>query len=84
VWPRPLGKTWRARKPILPPDDPHGAGHRDVKTTFKNASGLPNPAQVTTARDFATLSLRIQRDFPSITPISVSPPSTTRADHSHP
>jgi len=38
------------------------------KTTFKNASGLPNPAQVTTARDFATLSLRIQRDFPEYYP----------------
>lgn len=38
------------------------------KTTFKNASGLPNPAQVTTARDFATLSLRIQKDFPEYYP----------------
>jgi D-alanyl-D-alanine carboxypeptidase len=38
------------------------------KTTFKNASGLPNPGQVTTARDFATLSLRIQRDFPEYYP----------------
>ena len=38
------------------------------KTTFKNASGLPNPAQVTTARDLATLSLRIQRDFPEYYP----------------
>ena len=38
------------------------------KTTFKNASGLPNPAQVTTARDYATLSLRIQRDFPEYYP----------------
>ncbi|MDP1699798.1 MAG: D-alanyl-D-alanine carboxypeptidase [Aestuariivirga sp.] len=34
------------------------------KSTFKNASGLPNPGQVTTARDIATLSLRLQRDFP--------------------
>jgi D-alanyl-D-alanine carboxypeptidase len=34
------------------------------RTTFRNASGLPDPAQVTTARDMATLSLRIQRDFP--------------------
>jgi len=34
------------------------------RTLFKNASGLPNPAQVTTARDMATLALRIQRDFP--------------------
>ena len=34
------------------------------RTTFRNASGLPNPAQVTTARDMATLGLRLQRDFP--------------------
>lgn len=39
-----------------------------TKTTFKNASGLPNLAQVTTARDMATLSLRIQRDFPEYYP----------------
>lgn len=39
-----------------------------TKTTFKNASGLPNLAQVTTARDMATLSLRIQRDFPQYYP----------------
>lgn len=38
------------------------------RSTFKNASGLPNPAQVTTARDMATLSLRIQRDFPQYYP----------------
>jgi len=35
-----------------------------TRTTFLNASGLPNPGQVTTARDMATLGLRIQRDFP--------------------
>ncbi|WP_170984473.1 D-alanyl-D-alanine carboxypeptidase [Rhodoligotrophos defluvii] len=34
------------------------------RTQFRNASGLPNPDQVTTARDLATLGLRIQRDFP--------------------
>lgn len=34
------------------------------KTTFKNASGLPNDGQVTTARDMLTLALRIQDDFP--------------------
>jgi D-alanyl-D-alanine carboxypeptidase len=34
------------------------------RTTFRNASGLPDPQQITTARDMATLSLRIQRDFP--------------------
>ncbi|WP_342642434.1 D-alanyl-D-alanine carboxypeptidase [Rhodoligotrophos ferricapiens] len=34
------------------------------RTQYRNASGLPNPGQVTTARDLATLGLRIQRDFP--------------------
>ncbi len=34
------------------------------KTTFKNASGLPNSKQLTTARDMATLGRRIQSDFP--------------------
>lgn len=38
------------------------------KTVFRNASGLPNPQQVTTARDMATLGLRIQRDFPQYYP----------------
>lgn len=38
------------------------------KSTFRNASGLPNPGQVTTARDMATLSLRVQRDFPQYYP----------------
>ena len=33
-------------------------------TTFRNASGLPDPAQVTTARDMATLALRLQDEFP--------------------
>ena len=33
-------------------------------TTFKNASGLPDPAQITTARDMATLGLRLVHDFP--------------------
>lgn len=33
-------------------------------TTFRNASGLPNPEQMTTARDMATLGLRLIRDFP--------------------
>ena len=38
------------------------------RTVFKNASGLPNPAQVTTARDMATLGLRLMRDFPQYYP----------------
>jgi D-alanyl-D-alanine carboxypeptidase len=33
-------------------------------TTFKNASGLPNAKQMTTARDLATLSRRLVQDFP--------------------
>jgi D-alanyl-D-alanine carboxypeptidase len=44
---------------------------RDIgmsRTVYRNASGLPNPGQVTTARDQATLSLRIMRDFPQFYP----------------
>ena len=33
-------------------------------TVFHNASGLPEPRQITTARDMLTLALRIQDDFP--------------------
>lgn len=33
-------------------------------TTFRNASGLPDPGQVSTARDMLTLALRLQDDFP--------------------
>ena len=39
-----------------------------TRTIFRNASGLPDPQQVTTARDMATLGLRIQRDFPEYYP----------------
>ncbi len=35
-----------------------------TKTVFKNASGLPNRYQKTTARDMAKLSMRIMNDFP--------------------
>ncbi len=38
------------------------------RSMFANASGLPNPAQVTTARDMATLGLRLMRDFPQYYP----------------
>ena len=34
-------------------------------TTFKNASGLPNRAQLTTARDIAILSKALIRDYPA-------------------
>jgi D-alanyl-D-alanine carboxypeptidase len=33
-------------------------------TVFRNASGLPDPAQVTTARDMATLAREIRSRFP--------------------
>ncbi|WP_447554960.1 serine hydrolase [Vreelandella sp. EE22] len=33
-------------------------------TTFRNASGLPDDAQVTTARDMLILSTRVMQDFP--------------------
>ncbi|MGV8998379.1 MAG: D-alanyl-D-alanine carboxypeptidase [Parvibaculaceae bacterium] len=34
------------------------------RTTYMNASGLPNKSQMTTARDQATLAHKIQTDFP--------------------
>lgn len=34
------------------------------KSTFRNASGLPDIEQVTTARDMLTLALHLQDDFP--------------------
>ncbi len=34
------------------------------RTTFRNASGLPDPQQVTTARDMAKLAMAMLRDFP--------------------
>ncbi len=34
------------------------------RTVFRNASGLPNSSQITTAKDMVTLSRAIQRDFP--------------------
>jgi D-alanyl-D-alanine carboxypeptidase len=33
-------------------------------TTFRNASGLPNPEQVTTARDMAMLATHLIQDYP--------------------
>jgi D-alanyl-D-alanine carboxypeptidase len=34
------------------------------RTTFRNASGLPDPSQVTTARDMATLGMALRQHFP--------------------
>src|SRR5690554_8211295 len=33
-------------------------------TVFRNASGLPDAGQTTSARDMATLSIRLMQDFP--------------------
>lgn len=38
------------------------------RTTFRNASGLPNSKQTTTARDLATLGRRLIQDFPQYYP----------------
>jgi D-alanyl-D-alanine carboxypeptidase len=38
-------------------------------TVFRNASGLPDPEQVTTARDMITLALRLHDDFPRQYPL---------------
>ena len=35
-----------------------------TRTTFRNASGLPDPDQMTTARDLAVLARRLVQDFP--------------------
>jgi D-alanyl-D-alanine carboxypeptidase len=35
-----------------------------TRTVFRNASGLPDPAQVTTARDMAVLARALMHDFP--------------------
>ena len=39
-----------------------------IKTTFRNASGLPNRRQLSTARDMSKLALALQRDFPKFYP----------------
>src|SRR5205814_5490311 len=38
-------------------------------TVFRNASGLPDPEQVTTARDMARLANALLRDFPHYYPV---------------
>jgi D-alanyl-D-alanine carboxypeptidase len=38
-------------------------------TVFRNASGLPNDLQVTTAHDMAVMALAIMRDFPTYYPL---------------
>jgi D-alanyl-D-alanine carboxypeptidase len=40
-----------------------------TSTVFRNASGLPHPEQVTTARDMARLAHALMRDFPHYYPV---------------
>jgi len=40
-----------------------------IRTTFRNANGLPNRRQKSTARDMATLGLALIRDFPHHYPL---------------
>ncbi|MGE5537199.1 MAG: D-alanyl-D-alanine carboxypeptidase family protein [Gemmatimonas sp.] len=56
-----LGGT-EAKFAVLMTEKAHVLGM--TETTFKNASGLPNLRQMTTARDMAKLALALQRDFP--------------------
>src|SRR5262245_22026430 len=49
-------------------------------TTFRNASGLPDPEQVTTARDMATLALRLMDDFPRRYALFATPTFTWKGE----
>ena len=40
-----------------------------TSTVFRNASGLPDREQVTTARDLAKLAFALMRDYPHYYPI---------------
>ena len=56
-------------------------------TTFRNASGLPNDQQMTTARDLATLSLALINDWPQyyryFSRTSFTYNGQTMANHNH-
>ncbi|MCK5749601.1 MAG: D-alanyl-D-alanine carboxypeptidase, partial [Oricola sp.] len=54
------GSEWRFAQKMT--DKARELGMRS--TTFRNASGLPNSKQVTTARDMAVLGRRLIQDFP--------------------
>jgi D-alanyl-D-alanine carboxypeptidase len=57
------------------------------RTTFKNASGLPNSGQKSTAQDVATLARALMRDFPQYYPYfattQVTWKGTTIKTHNH-
>lgn len=54
------GSEWRFARKMT--EKAHELGMRH--TNFRNASGLPNSKQTTTARDLATLARRLIQDFP--------------------
>ncbi|HKD57692.1 MAG TPA: serine hydrolase [Hyphomicrobiaceae bacterium] len=49
-------------------------------TVFRNASGLPDEEQVTTARDMVTLALHLQDDFPRHYPLFATRTFTYRGE----
>jgi D-alanyl-D-alanine carboxypeptidase len=49
-------------------------------TQFRNASGLPDPEQVTTARDMIALALRLHDDFPQHYPLFATPTFTYKGE----
>ena len=54
------GSEWRFAKKMTQKARQLGMS----RTTFRNASGLPNRKQITTARDMATLARRLMSDHP--------------------
>ncbi|MGE0719672.1 MAG: D-alanyl-D-alanine carboxypeptidase family protein, partial [Alphaproteobacteria bacterium] len=52
-------------------------------TTFRNASGLPDPRQITTARDFTVLARALLRDYPKYYPYFATRGFTFRGNWYH-
>ncbi|BBK30490.1 D-alanyl-D-alanine carboxypeptidase [Stella humosa] len=54
-----------------------------TSTTFRNASGLPDPRQITTARDFTVLARALLRDHPKYYPLFATRGFTFRGNFYH-
>ena len=52
-----------------------------ASTTFRNASGLPDPRQITTARDFTVLARALLRDYPKYYPLFATRGFTFRGNY---
>ena len=52
-------------------------------TTFRNASGLPDPRQITTARDFVIMARAMLRDHPKYYPLFATRGFTFRGNFYH-